>query len=96
MHSITTSVTPQQRSQSASASTSLLVVPKLRVSWARRLGFASDGTRMHASRAALPISIPHTRSKYSGSSVTSSTPSISLATPKLGVPPGDPRANGRS
>jgi hypothetical protein len=63
--SITTSVTPQRRSQSTSASTSRLVVPKLRTSCARRPALASDGTRIHASRAALPMSIPHTRSRYS-------------------------------
>jgi hypothetical protein len=50
-----------------------LVVPKLRVSWARRVGSLSDGTRIVAASPALPMSMPHTRSRYSGSSVTSST-----------------------
>jgi hypothetical protein len=71
--SITTALTCQQRSQSASASTWLLVVPKLRVSAARRAGSLSDGTRIVAAIWALPISMPHTRSRYSGSSLTSST-----------------------
>ena len=79
--SITTAGTCQLRSQSASASTSRLVVPKLRVSLARRAGLLSDGTRIVATIWALPISVPHTRSRYSGSSVTSSTccsPDLSL------------------
>ena len=75
MASITTAGTCQQRSQSASASTSRLVVPKLRVSAARRAGSLSEGTRIVAAICALPISMPHTRSRYSGSSVTSSTSS---------------------
>ena len=79
--SITTAGTCQHRSQSASAITSLLVAPKLRVSAARRAGSLSDGTRIVATSPALPMSMPHTRSRYSGSSVTSSTrpsPDLSL------------------
>ena len=71
--SIITAGTCQLRSQSASASTSRLVVPKLRVSAARRAGSLSDGTRIVATIPALPMSMPHTRSRYSGSSATSST-----------------------
>ena len=48
MLSITTAGTCQDRSQSASASTSFFVVPKLRVSLARRAGSLSDGTRIVA------------------------------------------------
>ena len=73
MASITTAGTCQDRSQSASASTPRLVVAKLRVSLIRRAGFLSDGTRIVACISALPMSMPHTRSRYSGSSVTSST-----------------------
>ncbi len=71
--SITTAGACQHRSQSASASTSRFVVPKLRVSAARRAGSLSDGTRMVATIPALPMPVPHTWSRYSGSSVTSST-----------------------
>jgi len=46
--SITTAGTCQDRSQSASASTSRLVVPKLRVSLARRAGFFPEDTRIVA------------------------------------------------
>ncbi len=73
MASITTAGTCQDRSQSASANTPRLVVAKLRVSLARRAGSLSDGTRIVTAISALPISMPHTRSRYSGSSVTSST-----------------------
>ena len=95
MLSITAAGTCQDRSQSASASTSFLAVPKLRVSWARRAGSLSDGTRIVATICALPISMPHTRSRYSGSSVTSSTrpPSAFCPSGLLSceqVPPGDP------
>ncbi len=94
MASITTAGTCQDRSQSASASTSRLVVPKLRVSAARRTGLASDGTRIVATSPALPISMPHTRSRYSGSSVTSSTRVPHLFVPGLlaceVAPPGEP------
>ncbi len=72
MASITTAGTCQDRSQSASARTSRFVVPNSRVSCARRDGFLSDGTRIVAAIPALPMSMPHTRSRYSGSSVTSS------------------------
>ena len=72
MASITTAGTCQQRSQSASASTPRLVAAKRRVSDARRAGLLSDGTRIVAYSSALPMSMPHTRSRYSGSSVTSS------------------------
>ena len=50
----------QHRSQSASASTSRFVVPRYRVSAARRAGSRSDGTRIVATICALPISMPHT------------------------------------
>ena len=100
MLSITTAGTCQQRSQSASASTSFLVVPKLRVSAARRAGSLSDGTRIVATICALPMSMPHTRSRYNGSSVTSSTRPSSLPVPGLlacqVVPPGEPGASGRN
>jgi len=43
------------------------------VSAARRAGLLSDGTRIVAASPALPMSMPHTRSRYSGSSVTSSS-----------------------
>ena len=97
MHSITTSRTPQLRSQSANASTPFLVVAKLRISCARRVEPGRDGTRIHASMPALPMSIPHTRSRYSGSSLTSSTTLTSPSSRRTmgSVPPGDPRANGR-
>jgi hypothetical protein len=49
------------------------VVPKLQVSAIRRFGFYSDGTRIVATMPALPMSMPHTRPRYNGSSVTSST-----------------------
>ena len=48
-------------------------MPKVRVSLARRAGSLSDGTRIVAAMPTLPISMPHTRYRYSGSSVTSST-----------------------
>ena len=48
------------------------MVAKPRVSDARRAGFFPDGTRIVAYISALPMSMPHTRSRYSGSSVTSS------------------------
>jgi hypothetical protein len=70
---MTTAGTCQQRSQSASASTSRRVVPNIRVFDARRDGSFSDGTRIVAAICALPMSMPHTRPRYSGSSVTSST-----------------------
>src|SRR5262249_37769902 len=66
--------TCQQRSQSASSSTPLLVVANRRVSDARRAGLPSDGTRIVAYSSALPASTPHTRLRYSGSSLPSSTP----------------------
>ena len=49
------------------------MVAKARVSLIRRSGFVSDGTRIVAYISALPMSMPHTRSRNSGSSVTSST-----------------------
>src|SRR5712692_7274403 len=64
-------VTPQQRSQSASDSSSLRVVPKVRVSCWRRPDWVSLGTRMVASTSALAMSRPATRSVNSGSSCTS-------------------------
>jgi len=66
------------------------VVPKLRVSWARRAGSRSDGTRIVATICALPISMPHTRSLYIGASVTSSSrpsPLLSLHLPACEVAP---------
>jgi hypothetical protein len=51
----------------------LLVAAKERVSLFRRCGLVSDGTLIVAYSSALPMSMPHTRSRYSGSSVTSST-----------------------
>ena len=48
------------------------MVANIRVSDIRRAGFFSDGTRIVAAMPALPMSTPHTRSRYSGSSVTSS------------------------
>ena len=74
------------------------VVPKVRVSAARRAGSRSDGTRIVATIPALPMSMPHTRSRYSGSSVTSSTrpsplPSLHLLACEV-VPPGEPGASG--
>ena len=68
------------------------MVPKLRVSAARRAGLASDGTRIVATIPALPMSMPHTRSRYSGSSVISSIPHLSqpgLLACEV-VPPGEP------
>src|ERR1039457_3437134 len=65
-------VTPQQRSQSARASNSLRVVPKVRVSCWRRPGVVSLGTRMATSTSALAMSRPATRSANSGSSSASS------------------------
>jgi hypothetical protein len=70
---MTTAFTCQQRIQSASSSTPFLVVANVRVSLARRAGLRAEGTRIVAAMAALPMSMPHTRSRYSGSSVTSST-----------------------
>jgi hypothetical protein len=72
--SITTRVTPRPYSQSASSSSDLVVVAKLRTSWRRRPGLVSCGTRTHATSVALPISSAATCSTSSaGSSVTSST-----------------------
>jgi len=71
--SITAAGTCQDRSQSARASTPRLVVAKARVSLIRRSGFVSDGTRIVACISVLPMPVPQTRSRYSGSSVTSST-----------------------
>ena len=84
---MTTAGTCQQRSQSASASTSRLVVPNSRVSAARRDGSRSDGTRIVAAIPALPMPVPHTRSRYSGSSVTSPTriPPSGTASPLQGA-----------
>jgi hypothetical protein len=76
--SITTAGTCQDRSQSATASTSRFVVPNARVSCIRRARFLSDGTRIVTDSPALPISMPQTLSRYSGSSVTSSTVSSSF------------------
>ena len=62
---------------------------------ARRAGSLSEGTRIVATMPALPISMPHTRSRYSGSSVTSSTrpsPVLSLWTANL--PGGTARGTG--
>ena len=67
------------------------MVPKLRVSWARRAGSLSEGTRIVATMPALPMSMPHTRSRYSGSSVTSST---RLASPFPHLPPPGGAARG--
>jgi hypothetical protein len=78
---MTSAGTCQDRSQPASASTSRLVVPNVRVSCIRRDRRSSGGTRIVASICALPMSMPHTRSRYSGSSVTSST-AISSVPPK--------------
>ena len=69
---MTTAGTCQHRIQSASSSTPFFVVANSRVCDIRRSGFLSDGTLMVAARPALPMSMPHTRSRYSGSSVTSS------------------------
>jgi hypothetical protein len=66
--SIPTLVTPQDRSQSARASSSLRVVRKDRVSCWRRPAVVSLGTRTVTSIPALAISIPATRSANSGSS----------------------------
>ena len=64
--------TCQARSQSASASSSLRVVPNSRVSCCRPPFLVSLGTRIVTMTAALPMSIPATRSQNSGSSPTSS------------------------
>src|SRR5216684_2529507 len=64
-------VTPQDRSQSASASRSLRTARNSRVSCCRRPFRVSLGTRMVTITPALPISIPATRSANSGSSSTS-------------------------
>src|SRR5216683_2868577 len=64
-------VTPQQASQSASDSSSLRVVPKVRVSCWRQPGRVSLGTRMATSASDLAMSRPATRSANSGSSCTS-------------------------
>ena len=54
-------VTPRQRSQSASDSSSRRVVPKVRVSCWRRPGWVSPGTRMVTSTSALAMPGPATR-----------------------------------
>jgi hypothetical protein len=64
--------TCQQRSQSASASSSFRVVPNSRVSCARPPLRESLGTRIVTMIIFLPMSIPATRSQNSGSSSTSS------------------------
>jgi len=64
--------TCQQRSQSASASSSRRVVPNSRVSCCRPPFLVSLGTRTVTMTVALPMSIPATRSQNSGSSSTSS------------------------
>src|SRR6266404_7157337 len=64
--------TCQQRSQSASASSSFRVVPNSRVSCARPPLRVSLGTRIVTMIIFLPMSIPATRSQNSGSSSTSS------------------------
>ena len=71
MASIPALVTPQPRSQSARASSSLRVVPNERVSCWRPPARVSLGTRMVTSIPALAMSIPATRSANSGSSSTS-------------------------
>src|SRR6266705_2070266 len=63
--------TCQQRSQSASASSSRRVVPNFRVSCCRPPLRASLGTRIVTMTSALPMSIPAARSQNSGSSSTS-------------------------
>ena len=63
--------TCQQRSQSASASSSFRVVPNSRVSCARPPLRVSLGTRIVTMIIFLPMSIPATRSQNSGSSSTS-------------------------
>jgi hypothetical protein len=68
-----TFVTPQQRSQSASASRSLRTARNSRVSCCRRPRRALPGTRTVTMTAAFPMSIPAARSANSGSSSTSST-----------------------
>ena len=73
MASIPALVTPQLRSQSASAISSLRVVPNERVSCWRPPARESLGTRMVTSTPALAMSIPATRSANSGSSSTSCT-----------------------
>jgi hypothetical protein len=79
---MTTAGTCQHRIQSASSSTPRFVVANSRTSCARRAGLFSDGTRIVAAMPALPMSMPHTRSRYSGSSVTSSTPVSFLDGPR--------------
>src|SRR6478609_11084305 len=64
--------TCQDRSQSASASSSRRVVPNSRVSCCLPPFLASLGTRTVTMTAALPMSIPATRSQTRGSSSTSS------------------------
>src|SRR5690348_5832137 len=89
--------TCQQRSQSASSSTPLLVVANRRVSDARRAGLPSDGTRIVAYNSALPTSTPHTRLRYSGSSLTSSTPVPFPGMLTCGqAPPGEPGTCGKA
>jgi hypothetical protein len=77
------------------------VVAKERVSAIRRAGSFSDGTRIVTYISALPMPVPHTRSRYSGSPVTSSTRLSSLqatasrhwpALAGTAVPPGEPGA----
>ena len=94
MPSITAAGTCQHRSQSASASTPRFVVAKLRVSGARRAGSLSEGTRIVAYSSALPMSMPHTRSRYSGSSVTSSIVPASVLRPVPGASLRDGTARG--
>ena len=72
MDSIPARSTCQARSQSASASSSLLVVPNFRVSCCRPPLRVSLGTRIVTMTSALPMSIPATRSQNSGSFSTSS------------------------
>jgi len=81
---MTTAGTCQQRIQSASASTPRRVAGNRRVSDARRAGSFCDGTRIVAAMPALPMSMPHTRSRYSGSSATSSTPRLLSWTARAG------------
>ena len=70
------------------------MVAKLRVSDARRAGSLSDGTRIVAYISALPMSMPHTRSRYSGSSVTSSSSLPSPFWTLLHLPGGTARGTG--
>ena len=69
-----TSSTRSTRSQSASASNAGVTDAYSRTSCTRRSGLVGCGTRTHATRPALPMSIAHTRATTcTGSSLLSST-----------------------